>query len=117
MRNLKDSDKDSEILDNESAISDSLLDPNSLLKAPQRFNIMFLLYNYKRLGFLALKRILHITSGNLDHHMKKLIESEWIIDRIHFSPRPLKIYLITKKGTRAFKKEVKKMKGILDNLK
>ena len=104
-------------MEHESEISDSLLDPGSLLKAPQRFNIMFLLYNYNRLGFLALQRILRTTPGNLDHHVKKLIESEWVKDRINFSPRPLKIFEITNKGIRAFKQEIKKMKGILDNLK
>ena len=117
MRKSKESDNDKNIFDNESEISDSLLESNSLLNSSVRFNIMFLLFNYERLGFLALQRILRTTPGNLDHHMKKLIESEWVLDRINFSPRPLKIYVITEKGIKAFKQETKKMKELLDSLK
>ena len=77
---------------------------------------MFLLYNYEKLGFLALQRILKITPGNLDHHLKKLLKINWIKDKIQFSPRPLKIFEITKTGLKAFKKEIKRLKEILDKL-
>ena len=53
-----------------------LLAVHDLLKVPLRFNIMFLLYNYDKLGFTQMQKLLHTTPGNLDHHLKKLKEAD-----------------------------------------
>lgn len=92
-----------------------LFTPNELLKVPLRFNIMFLLFNYSQMGFTELKKLLKCTPGNLDHHLKKLISAGWIENRIHFSPRPLKILRITLVGQENFSVQIQQLKKILRN--
>ena len=89
---------------------------NDVLKAPIRFNIIFLLYNYDHLGFTSLQKLLNLTAGNLDHHLKKLIEKQWIKDFIIFSPRPLKILKITKYGKVKFDDYIQNLKKIIKSL-
>lgn len=93
-----------------------LLVLNDLLKVPVRFNIMFLLYTYDRVGFTRLQRLLHSTPGNLDHHLKKLIEAGWIADTIVFSPRPLKLFKITPSGRMEFNDYVQHLHKIIQTL-
>ena len=94
-----------------------LLVLNDLLKVPLRFNVMFLLYTYDRLGFTRLQKLLHSTPGNLDHHLKKLIKEGWIADAIVFSPRPLKIFKITQRGKDEFSDYVQHLQKVIKNLK
>lgn len=93
-----------------------LLVINDLLKVPLRFNIMFLLYNYERMGFTRLQKLLHTTPGNLDHHTKKLIDARWIVDTIVFSPRPLKVFKITQEGKAEFSEYVHQLQKIIKTL-
>ena len=94
-----------------------LLVLNDLLKVPLRFNVMFLLYSYDRLGFTRLQKLLHSTPGNLDHHLKKLIAAGWVVDTIIFSPRPLKIFKITQSGKDEFSDYVQHLQKIIKNFK
>jgi len=93
-----------------------LLSLHNLLKVPLRFNIMFLLYNYERLGFTRMQKLLRTTPGNLDHHLKKLKEAGWIADSVFFSPRPLKTYHITPIGTDEFEFQISQLKRVLRHL-
>ncbi|MHA1776476.1 MAG: transcriptional regulator [Promethearchaeota archaeon] len=94
-----------------------LLVLNDLLKVPIRFNIMFLLYTYERLGFTRLQHLLKCSPGNLNHHLIKLIEAGWIADTIVFSPRPLKIFKITPEGKDEFSDYVQHLQKIIKNLR
>lgn len=109
-----ESEVDNELVDDSKL---PLLVLSDVLKAPLRFNIMFLLYNYDSLGFTRLQKLLHSTSGNLDHHLKKLIDTKWIKDTIFFSPRPLKVFKITELGKERFGEHVKNMQKIVEILK
>ena len=40
----------------------------------QRFTIMLLLYLHKKAGFTQLQKLLGLTPGNLDYHIRKLEE-------------------------------------------
>ena len=93
-----------------------LLAVHDLMKVPLRFNIMFLLYNYDKLGFTRMQKLLHTTPGNLDHHLKKLKEAGWVTDSVFFSPRPLKIFQITPFGADEFDLQIRKFKRVLRNL-
>ena len=93
-----------------------LLTVHDLLKVPLRFNIMFLLYNYNKLGFTRMQKLLHTTPGNLDHHLKKLKEAGWVTDSVFFSPRPLKIFQITPFGADEFELQITQFKRVLRKL-
>ncbi|MHA1672211.1 MAG: transcriptional regulator [Promethearchaeota archaeon] len=93
-----------------------LLSMHELLKVPLRFNIMFLLYNYERLGFTRMQKVLNTTPGNLDHHLKKLKEAGWISDSVFFSPRPLKIFQITPFGAGEFDIQIAQFKRVVRKL-
>ncbi len=81
-------EEENEGLTPDEKLSLPLLVLNDLLKIPLRFNVMLLLYTYDRLGFTRMQKLLQSTPGNLDHHLKKLIEAGWITDSIVFSPAP-----------------------------
>ncbi len=93
------------------------LEINDILKVPLRFNIMFLLYNYNHLGFTRLQTFLKSTAGNLDYHLKILKKAGWIIDKVHFSPRPLKFFFITSLGDKGFGQYISRLQDILNSVK
>ena len=93
-----------------------LLPKNSLMNDSIRFNILYLLYNFDTLGFSTLWKVLKITSGNLDHHLKKLLAAKTIAESIRFSPRPLKMFKITSEGTIIFQNHIKNLKKMIDPL-
>ncbi|MHA1520835.1 MAG: transcriptional regulator [Promethearchaeota archaeon] len=113
----KDSENESgqESLEEENQDSTNLplFQPNDLLKVPLRFNIMFLLFNYRQMGFTELRKLLKCTPGNLDHHLKKLLAAGWIEDRIGFSPRPLKFLRITSLGQENINTQIQQLKTLL----
>ncbi|MHA1611485.1 MAG: transcriptional regulator [Promethearchaeota archaeon] len=113
----KDSENESgqESLEEENQDSTNLplFQPNDLLKVPLRFNIMFLLFNYRQMGFTELRKLLKCTPGNLDHHLKKLLAAGWIEDRIGFSPRPLKFLRITSLGQENTNTQIQQLNTLL----
>jgi DNA-binding MarR family transcriptional regulator len=82
-----------------------------------RFTIMFLMYLNKTVTFIELQRLLKLTPGNLDHHIKKLAEVNYIIVRKRISWRPLNVVEITQKGAEAFRKYVSNLKQMLKDIK
>ena len=94
----------------------NILERDEIIKVPHRFNIMMLLYNHDTIGFSVLKKILKLTPGNLDHHLKKMKELGWIKDRTVFSYRPLTIITITDKGRFSFRKYVEELQSLLNNI-
>jgi DNA-binding MarR family transcriptional regulator len=93
-----------------------LLPKDPLMNDSVRFNIVYLLYNFESLGFTPLQKVLKITSGNLDHHLKKLLAAGVVNDSIRFSPRPLKILRLTPKGKKMFNDHIKNLKQMIDPL-
>ncbi len=93
-----------------------VLPKSDIFGLPHRFNIMMILYNYERIGFTALRKTLNLTSGNLEHHMQKLIKLGWVHPFFVFSFRPLQYYKITKAGREEFKDHALKLRKILESL-
>ena len=82
-----------------------------------RFSIMLILYVHRRISFLNLQNLLNVTAGNLDHHLNKLIEEEYVDKkRIIFSKRPLTYIFITEKGKQDFGQYLTKFKDIIDKV-
>ncbi|UYP48475.1 hypothetical protein NEF87_004760 [Candidatus Lokiarchaeum ossiferum] len=77
---------------------------------------MFLLYNYDRLGFTKMQKLLKTTSGNLDHHLKILKNEGWVNDFIYFSPRPLKMVKITSNGGEKLEIYLREIENILNSV-
>lgn len=81
-----------------------------------RFTIMFLIYLNKTIGFTELQKLLNLTPGNLDHHIKMLEKAGCIITRKKFSWRPLNIVQITERGTELFSAYIIYLKKILEQV-
>lgn len=80
-----------------------IFDKGGIFSAQQRFTIMFLLYLHKRAGFTELQKLLQLTPGNLDHHVRKLEEVGYVKTRHVLDWRPLKVIEISKTGAHAFR--------------
>ncbi len=94
----------------------TLLRKNDDIARQPRFSIMFLLYLHKSIGFTELQRVLELTPGNLDHHLKKLKKMGYVSIRKAISWRPLTIVEITEEGIAIFKKYVAALRVILQTI-
>lgn len=97
--------------------SPKILESSDIIKVPHRFNIMLLLYTHNKIGFTILRKLLHLTAGNLEHHLTVLKDSGWIRERTIFSFRPLLVIEITEIGRINFQTEAMKLKQLLDHIK
>ena len=90
-------------------MADNVIQPSKIILKREiftdhpRFIIMFLIYLNKTVGFRELQRLLKLTPGNLDHHIKKLERADYVKIRKKISWRPLNVIEITHKGVEAFK--------------
>ncbi|MFX0182119.1 MAG: transcriptional regulator [Candidatus Hodarchaeota archaeon] len=80
---------------------------------PNRFNVMISLYQSKKIAFTSLQQLLGLTPGNLDHHIRKLSEQDYVRTHKIITWRPLTMVEITSKGLEAFREHVKKLRLIL----
>ena len=97
--------------------SPKILESSDIIKVPHRFNIMLLLYTHNKIGFTALRKLLHLTAGNLEHHLKVLKDTSWVKERTIFSFRPLLVIEITETGRISFQTQALKLKQLLDHIK
>ncbi|MFX1283024.1 MAG: transcriptional regulator [Promethearchaeota archaeon] len=82
-----------------------------------RLTIMILLYNHQKVTFTELQRLLNLTPGNLDHHLKKLENSNSIrMYKKIFPQRPLTVIEITETGKKSFHEYITILKGILNQI-
>jgi len=102
----------------ETTEAEELLKGNSLISHPTRFTIYFLLYLYRRIGFVELQRLLGLTPGNLDSHLRKLHEAGYIEMRKVFTLRgPRTAVQITPTGGQAFRAYASKLRKLLERVK
>ena len=96
--------------------SPEILESSDIIKVPHRFNIMLLLYTHRKIGFTILRKLLHLTSGNLEHHLKVLKDTGWVKEKTVFSFRPLLVIEITETGRISFRTRSLKLKQLLDHI-
>lgn len=97
---------------------DEFLKGDKLISHPTRFTICFLLYLHRRIGFAELQRLLDLTPGNLDSHLKKLNEAGYVEVRKVFTLRGLRTAVqITPTGSRAFREYAVKLREMLEKVK
>lgn len=90
-----------------------VLEQGEIFSAQHRFTVMFLLYLHRRAGFTELQRLLGVTPGNLDHHLRKLSEAGYVKTSHVLSWRPLKVVEITPLGVKMFREYAAGMRELL----
>ncbi len=109
------------MIDENGMIAKAIKPSNIILKKEvfsdqPRFTIMFLLYLNKKIGTAELQRLLKLTPGNLDHHLKTLEKAGLTVIKQKISWRPLNVVIITTEGIEAFKKYALYLKELLMNI-
>lgn len=77
---------------------------------------MLLLYLHKRVGFTELQKLLQLTPGNLDHHVRKLEEVGYVKTRHVLDWRPLKVIEISKVGAQSFRDYAVNLRILLEQV-
>jgi len=93
-----------------------LMEERGIFSAQQRFTIMLLLYLHKKVGFTELQKLLQLTPGNLDHHVRRLEDVGYVKSRHVLDWRPLKVIEITKRGGIAFREYAINLRQLLDQV-
>jgi DNA-binding MarR family transcriptional regulator len=90
-----------------------LLDP--ILHQTVRTQIVAYLMGRGEATFSDLKRVLEISDGNLESHLKKLTEVAYVASRKDTSnPRPQTIYSLTKTGRVALRRYTENLQRLLN---
>ncbi len=97
--------------------NNSILPSDEIFTTSIRLTIMLILFSHKKILLNELKDVLQLSSGNLDHHIRKLLNVDYITTRKSFFPaRPLTVVEITPKGHEDFKEYLLKIKEVLDQI-
>ncbi|MFW9992344.1 MAG: transcriptional regulator [Candidatus Odinarchaeota archaeon] len=91
------------------------LDP--FIHEPVRLGVLMLLYLHSSLAFSIIQQGLGVTSGNLNSHLKKLAEEEYIrIEKAFVDLRPRTLVKITEKGRTSLRSYTRTLKKMLATL-
>lgn len=79
---------------------------------------MILLLNHNKVNFTELQKLLQLTPGNLDHHLKKLEAANYVktYKKLSSLRRPLTMVEITAHGKKAFEEYIKNLREILNRM-
>jgi DNA-binding MarR family transcriptional regulator len=94
--------------------------PEDKLFSPTiRLTIMILLLTHKKINFTELQKLLGATSGNLDHHVKKLEKVGFVGTYKKLSPlrKPLTFIKITSTGKKSFESYLKNFRDMLNKIR
>ena len=87
---------------------------NNILGNPIRLGIMLYLLPRNRALFIELQRVLEITPGNLDSHLKTLERNGYVKLKKVIRDRPRTMVYLTDRGAKETKKYVNELKKILE---
>ncbi len=93
-----------------------ILEQGGLFEALPRLTIMLILSLHRKAGILELRKLLQLTPGNLDHHIRKLEQAGYVKTPHVLSWRPLVVVEITKDGADAFRDYASKLRGLLEKI-
>jgi len=95
-----------------------ILPENKLFTPSIRLTIMILLLTHKKINFTELQKLLSLTPGNLDHHLRKLEKASYVRIFKKLSPlrSPLTLIEMTPTGKLSFENYLKNFKEILNNI-
>lgn len=99
------------------AVPKEFLKNGKLVSHPTRFTICFLLYLHCRIGFAELQRLLGLTPGNLDSHLKKLREAGYVeVQKVFTLRGPRTAVQITPIGRQGFREHAVKLRKLLEKV-
>jgi len=87
---------------------------NNTLGNPLRLGIMLYLLPRGKALFIELQRVLEITAGNLDSHLKTLEKNEYVKLKKVIKDRPRTMVYLTDHGAEETRKYVSELKKILE---
>lgn len=88
---------------------------DSILHQTVRTQIVAYLVGRGEANFSDLKRVLEISDGNLESHLKKLTEASYVASRKDTSnPRQQTIYTLTKVGQAALRRYTENLQRLLN---
>lgn len=86
-----------------------------VLHQPLRTRIVAYLSTREEATFTELKKLLDVTDGNLEAHIKKLRAAEYVVThKVKGEGRPQTFYRLTESGKTEFKKYVNQLQSLLD---
>lgn len=86
-----------------------------VLHQPLRTRMVAYLSTREEATFTELKKLLEVTDGNLESHIKKLREADYVIThKIKGEGRPQTFYRLTDSGKKAFKRYVDQLQKLLN---
>lgn len=90
---------------------------DTFVHEPVRLGILVLLRIHSSLSFLQIQKALGLTPGNLNSHMKKLLEKKYIeVKKSFVNLKPRTILSITQIGNNSVKQYISQLKGIIKEL-
>ena len=90
-------------------------DLDVVLHQPLRTRIAAYLSSREEATFTELKKLLEVTDGNLEAHIKKLRAAEYIVThKVKGEGRAQTFYHLTELGKAEFKKYVNQLQSLLD---
>jgi len=92
------------------------LTKNHVLGNPVRLGIMLFLLSRRRVLFRELQRVLEVTPGNLDSHLKTLEKAQYVKIRKIFADRPRTAVEITDKGAEETGRYLEVLKEVLNGI-
>ncbi|MFW9993120.1 MAG: transcriptional regulator [Candidatus Odinarchaeota archaeon] len=88
-----------------------------LFPTSARLAIMLFLVNHRKIGFSELQKLLKLTPGNLDHHIKKLEEANYVKTRRSLlSGRAMIVIEITEHGDISFREYIHELKKTINKI-
>ncbi len=94
-----------------------IIPSNDIFVTSIRLTIMLILLTHQKVFLNDLKSLLHLSSGNLDHHIRILVKSNYVTTKkVIFSTRPLTVVEITTTGVCDFKKYLQEVKDVLNQI-
>jgi len=90
---------------------------DKIIHEPARLKIIAQLYVVESADFLFLMRQTGLSQGNVSGHLSKLEDAAYVeIEKGYIGKRPQTIISLTKKGREMFKKYIKNMRELFDDL-
>jgi len=90
---------------------------DKLIHEPARLKIIAQLYVVENADFLFLMRQTGLSQGNVSGHLSKLEDAAYVkIEKGYSGKRPQTVISLTKKGRELFKKYIKSMRELFDDL-
>ena len=99
--------------------TDLILPEDKLFTPSIRLTIMILLLTHKKINFTELQKLLNLTPGNLDHHVKKLEKAGYVkvYKKLSHLRSPLTLIEITSTGKLSFESYLMNFRDILNKIK